>query len=706
MARSIWQKSLAASLAWAGCALAQQSPSPFTNPVPDAAQATASERVITVQETGKPSHKCKVVKSWQTSEGTTAYKVQALDTGEVMTIVESGPITSMPGSHAGTRMHAVATRIFHWTHAKMPPPEAPMPPGEGIQAASVSTVEPTPTPADTQPKTALPQSQPLSTQSISTSTPPIPLSIRPASAMSPAPTPVIEERAGILARLAARTHRQDVSSAADTCVCPPVATSPSVQANPSIHQSGQPTAPSNVSRRSDTWSQPTRVVTSSSPYSPVNGSSSVSSIPVVSSRPVVTNSYTVPSNDCCDCTPAASSTDEKVLILPPMKLSKSPLVTVADESCDAPAIKKETSVGLLNEMRKSWGKADDHKSWLRKSETPLPAETPAIVLPAADTRKVDPLQVPEKYVAPLGDETSSKARTPAEEPAHKSSPASSRSQLPPLGTQSVVGAAGGMNSQVQFVPVPIITVPDLTRPPMPPMHAPRPIIQPAGASAYAPAAASKALGPNMTTTDEGMVNAFTSMPSREQVALATNAFTNGESAAGVQGPMMPAQQNYPRSPYGMMAQGASGMAAPAPMNPPVVPVGYQMPMQAGLSMPMAAEQQMLVALRDSLYPSQREWAVAGLATFDWRAHPEVVQALLTAGRQDPAATVRAACVHHLAKMNVNTMPIVELVQKSRADADPRVRLEADRALSAMQPTATPMRSMVEPAASWSPKKFD
>jgi hypothetical protein len=158
---------------------------------------------------------------------------------------------------------------------------------------------------------------------------------------------------------------------------------------------------------------------------------------------------------------------------------------------------------------------------------------------------------------------------------------------------------------------------------------------------------------------------------------------------------------------GMMAQGASGMMAPAPMNPSVIPVGYQMPMQAGAAgMPTAAEQQMLVALRDSLYPSQREWAVAGLATFEWHAHPEVVQALLIAGRQDPAATVRAACVHHLATMNVNIMPVMELVQKSRADADPRVRLEADRALSAMQPTATPLRSTVEPAASWSPKKFD
>src|SRR6266446_956695 len=146
MARSIWKNTLVASLAWAGFGWAQQPANYFTNPVP---AAPASERILTVQENGKPSHKCKMLSSWQTSDGATAYKVQALDTGETMTIVESGPITSVPGSRAGTRMHAVATRIFHWTHAKTPPPEAPMPPGEVIQAASVTTVEPAPTRPET-----------------------------------------------------------------------------------------------------------------------------------------------------------------------------------------------------------------------------------------------------------------------------------------------------------------------------------------------------------------------------------------------------------------------------------------------------------------------------------------------------------------------------------------------------------------------------
>ena len=138
MARSIWKHTLVASLAWAGFGWAQQPASYFTNPVPGAAPATASERIITVQENGKPSHKCKVLKSWQASDGATAYKVQTLDTGETMTIVESGPITSVPGSRAGTRMHAVATRIFHWTHANTPPADAPMPPAEAQDTASVA----------------------------------------------------------------------------------------------------------------------------------------------------------------------------------------------------------------------------------------------------------------------------------------------------------------------------------------------------------------------------------------------------------------------------------------------------------------------------------------------------------------------------------------------------------------------------------------
>src|SRR5205807_4801214 len=121
--------------------------------------------------------------------------------------------------------------------------------------------------------------------------------------------------------------------------------------------------------------------------------------------------------------------------------------------------------------------------------------------------------------------------------------AADKSPRAPLGAQSVVGAGNGMGGQVQFVPVPIVTVPDLTHPPMPPLRAPQPFMQQNGAMANAnmPPPSTRAFGPNVTTTDEGMVNAFTSLPSREAVALATNAFSNGEaSGAGSQGAVMPA----------------------------------------------------------------------------------------------------------------------------------------------------------------------
>jgi len=386
--------------------------------------------------------------------------------------------------------------------------------------------------------------------------------------------------------------------------------------------------------------------------------------------------------------------------MPPLKLDRDAnggLVSVANDCCDTCATRKDNSAGLLSKRRESWGKADDHRSTLRQADASQ--QTTCGTSASAEMKGSDAQPTGEKFAGSFADEKPSQPREMQKSPS-------------PLGVQSVMGAAAGTGGQVQFVPVPIITVPDLTRPPMPPMHAPQPILQrnAAMASAYAPA--SKALGPNMTTTDEGMMNAFTSMPSREQVALATNAFTNGEPAVAYgQSPMMPTttQPMLPRSPYAAVSSpyatvsyGASSTAAAAPMSHPVMTAGYQAALPPGMAAsPAPAEQPMLAALRDSLFPSQREWAVEGLATLDWHVHPEVVQALVSAARQDPAATVRAACVHHLAKMQVRTALVMDVIQKSSADADPRVRLEADQALSAMHAGQLPaMKTPVLPAASW------
>jgi hypothetical protein len=176
-----------------------------------------------------------------------------------------------------------------------------------------------------------------------------------------------------------------------------------------------------------------------------------------------------------------------------------------------------------------------------------------------------------------------------------------------------------------------------------------------------------------------MVNAFTSMPSSEQVARVSNAFGPMEGS-----PAMPAAPGYP--------QQGGPMSMPMPSAGGVVRAGYQgSALATGGSMvdPQAMQQMMaktMATLRDALYPSQRECAAETLATVDWRAHPYVVGALVTAAREDPAATVRADCVRCLARMNVNTTPVITTIQGLRTDTDPRVRQEADQALTILAPS--------------------
>jgi hypothetical protein len=94
-----------------------------------------------------------------------------------------------------------------------------------------------------------------------------------------------------------------------------------------------------------------------------------------------------------------------------------------------------------------------------------------------------------------------------------------------------------------------------------------------------------------------------------------------------------------------------------------------------------AIQEMISVLKTANYPSQREWAANNLATFDWRSNPLVVQALVTAAKEDPAATVRAGCAYNLGRMRVTTEPVLATLQQLTNDRDPRVRSDAEHALA-------------------------
>jgi hypothetical protein len=186
-----------------------------------------------------------------------------------------------------------------------------------------------------------------------------------------------------------------------------------------------------------------------------------------------------------------------------------------------------------------------------------------------------------------------------------------------------------------------------------------------------------------------MANAFTSVPSQQIVARTTNAFhpSQPDNTPAVEAPPQQSNEMYTQNSSGTPTMPAGTM--PMMSSRTVVATGYQ---SAGSGTADAVDalrvQQMMGALKDSLYPSQREWAAEGLAALNWRTHSEVVDALVTAAREDPAATVRAGCVHALAKMGANTVPVVSTIQGLKTDRDPRVRHEVDQALTTLTPNSS------------------
>jgi hypothetical protein len=142
--------------------------------------------------------------------------------------------------------------------------------------------------------------------------------------------------------------------------------------------------------------------------------------------------------------------------------------------------------------------------------------------------------------------------------------------------------------------------------------------------------------------------------------------------------------------------------------PPMAPRGYgpapygRPIAQAAPATPAASPPQLLATLRNSLLPSQREWAADQLAGVDWRANPQAVDALVTAAHSDPAASVRAGCVRALAKMKANTPPVVAAVEGLKRDADPHVRHEAEEAWTTLGGGSPRNDSGVRPVSAGGP----
>jgi hypothetical protein len=700
MVRSLWKRTLVTSLAWAGLAWAQQ-PVPTSQPASSPAPVQRGERVITLQEPGRSNQKCKIVRTWQTAEGATAYQVQALDTSEIMTIVESGPATTIPGSRPGTRMQAMATRIFHWGQSSTSPKEAPTPPVEVVQpmpapmprqetvttrpvrpeAASVIVKQETQTFPVTQPEqkpqrhrlfSFLHKDEDVTPTTTVVTTPPKPVAVNPPAESTVKKQPVVTQP------VSSATITPSVTAASTSVTAPSVMSVPSEPRKDAGERLVQLVPPGNENTAA--------VVPEKNP---------------VEVKPML---------------PTAKVPDVK----PPTVTAKVPDVTAP------PAVKTPVTPAPATDWRKSWGKTDDSKSTAQSKPQSLTADVKTTgvspSLPQADSKRPDPLQIPDRYSRRPLEEKPSTTKPDTDNGMKTSSwnttvPAKSGSTMTASGTNavttqangapmtaglgSVMGASDGTPGAVRYIPVPIVTVPDLAHPPVAPMpRIPQPP-QLAGQqnNGAANVYVNKPWGPAPTTSDEAMTNAFTSMPSNEAVARATNAFTSPDAGSMATGGMAAPQAVYPRNPYGAMAQAVPAGGMPAGMGRAVVPAGYQAAPSYEQARASQGVSQMQTALRDSLYPSQREWAAESLATVDWRTNPQVVEALLTAARNDPAATVRAACVRCLCKMNVNTLPVVTTVQSLKTDPDPRVRQEVDQALMVLVPSsAAPLRQSVLPTS--------
>lgn len=134
MVRSFWMGTPVAALALAAAAWGQTplrlpaaAPQNTTQAPAPVRPAQPGERFITVQELNRPAQQCRIVRTWVQADGSQAHQVQAVDTGEMMTIVESGAV-AMPAAPGRPRVRSVATTIFHWGRSSRPPRGSPIPP--------------------------------------------------------------------------------------------------------------------------------------------------------------------------------------------------------------------------------------------------------------------------------------------------------------------------------------------------------------------------------------------------------------------------------------------------------------------------------------------------------------------------------------------------------------------------------------------------
>ena len=684
MVRSRWIGLVFGVLAMSGLARGQ------TTPRVPAAAGESKDRIVVVQEAGKPPQRCKILKTWTEADGTPAFQAQALDTGELMTIEETDRTAPKPGE----LVRSASMRIFHWGQNAPVPIGTPEPPPDAVVVGTPIDIRPkapepprvaaAPAPAAQPPRKQWPsayaQTGPagpkVAAQPAAPPPPPPAAVLAPVAPAAPppqkvaltpiAPTPVTVNPVKLQSLASAAAPAATLKPAEATAppakagpavakpapasswfaaaLKPPSATPPYAVAKQLTPAKKVETAAAQAGGRRPLWVQanapPPPPAPTPAPMHPV-AVAPAPAPPLPPQQPIAVAPKATPA---APVQPVAAAPPAATPPPPPAQIPPPPQPVAAAPKAELPhaAPRADDPLNTPDRFAKlpATGTFDSDKPAPEKKAPPKPALAlqPSLPTPKNDAKTLEPAAAPPPVPAPAA---VAKAAAPAPAPPNV-----------PLGLGSVLAASS----------------PELA-PPAPQTAAPTPAD--VGIRADEPNAFSERRQPG---TAAASANAFTApapaaAPPPDAVAL--NAFPRPQPAAPYYAPPAVAVRTPP----------PSGPAAPQMAVGYVVRAGYQQ--DSGYTFA-----QLSGILHDSLYPSQREWAAETLASMDWRQQPHIVDVLVEGAKNDQAPGVRAGCLHSLGRMSADTIPALEAVKALRSDADAEVRQAAEEAFGALDGPAS------------------
>jgi hypothetical protein len=733
MLRSVGIAAVVMGLAWTGLAGAQSS-----SPLEKA-------RYINVSEEGKPTQRCKLLRSWREPNGVPAFLVQAVGSGEMMTIVATAP------KGAGGDPREMTTRIFRWGQDNKPPAGAPVPP----PTATVLTTRPQPV-VERKPPTPPPQAirpapvavSPRPTQTAVTvqkpAPAPAPVPSKPAigqytltsnksdsSPVAAKPKPVVPSKPQTLTPMSTQVVQYSAASTQPKQL-PDVPSTTNPQPRLAPLAAGSAASPKPCNCPCPPPCQPC-----CKPCDPCCQSSCVCSTTSPMRQPLIGRLFK--SNTPCPCTTVASQPPS----VPTQSVGTSAVKPAAVTPPKPVLVKTTTEPAKSNDWRQSWGKVEPWKGSAQANTSVKPVEvakradpTPVRMDPP---KQPDPLKAPDHYRDLVMNARLANSKIPQEAQAAVvvepkkgllrgltvAKPPAPRFEEPLPPDRTIVISPDEPNAfwspkTPEPKQKPIFNAFD-RQPDPPPQDAPPtsvgivpnahsipPVIPgimqgpppqgvvlknppcPPTAPYMPPPGPPRPMAPD-TGVANGMGNAFTLAATHRPIPADFGG--TPQEPNGFDPPIQPGQGTPPLA-YGMGMSGTyrpqmPNMAAMAPQVPMVVNPLMNVPPSgrpvafAGASTPPGSVPQMLTTLKDSLRPSEREAAAEQLSQLNWRVQPVVVDGLMRAAHEDPAATVRAACVHALAHMRVNTPTALALVRELKSDGDPNVRQEAEEALNTL-----------------------